>query len=172
MGAFRHILVPTDGSPAAERSARAAVALAASQKAKVTALHVLPDFSIHGEAETADEIDPAFVRAAERASQMRGEAYLARIAAMAERAHVSFRSRLVRAAPAHLAIVEAAREAHCDLIAMGSNGAGEGSGLMGSVTARVAMHGTLPVLVNPAANAGRAGGSSRPRSARARAAGA
>jgi len=172
MKTFRHILVPTDGSAASELSARAAIALAAAQKAKVTALHVMPDFSSHGAAETADELGRDFIRAAERASQMRAEAYLARIEAMAERAHVPFKARLVRAAPAYLAIVEEARRNHCDLIAMGSHGRDDGSGLLGSVTARVAIHGAVPVLVNPAASGATASGSRRRGSARGRAAGA
>lgn len=172
MQGFRHILVPTDGSAASELSARAAIALAAAQHAKVTALHVLPDFSSHGIAETADELDLDFVRAAERASQMRGEAYLARVAAMAERSRVAFKGRLMRAVPVYLAIVEAAKEHHCDLIAMGSHGADDVSGLLGSVTAKVAIHGAVPVLVNPGASEAKEAESSRPRSARGRAAGA
>jgi nucleotide-binding universal stress UspA family protein len=48
----------------------------------------------------------------------------------------------------HIAIVDAAIENGCDLIAMGSHGRGSvASFLIGSVTARVLSHSRIPVLV-------------------------
>ena len=41
--AFRHILVPTDGTAPSRRAIRAAVSLAAESGARLTALYVVPE---------------------------------------------------------------------------------------------------------------------------------
>src|SRR3954471_5645786 len=42
---YKHILVPTDGSPLSLKAVKAATELAYTMKARVTALHVMPRFS-------------------------------------------------------------------------------------------------------------------------------
>ena len=43
---FQHILIPTDGSPAAMPALLSAIALARSCGARITALHVVPEFHV------------------------------------------------------------------------------------------------------------------------------
>ena len=45
---YRHILIPTDGSPLSLKAARAGSKLAKHLNAKVTALYVIPPFVLHG----------------------------------------------------------------------------------------------------------------------------
>ena len=42
---FRHILVPTDGSPLSAKAVKAATELARTMNARVTALNVMPRFT-------------------------------------------------------------------------------------------------------------------------------
>jgi nucleotide-binding universal stress UspA family protein len=42
---YKHILVPTDGSPLSRKAVAAATELARGMKAKITALHVIPPYS-------------------------------------------------------------------------------------------------------------------------------
>jgi len=43
---FRNILIPTDGSELSQKALRYGVALAAEHGAKVTVIHVIPDYHL------------------------------------------------------------------------------------------------------------------------------
>ena len=43
---FKHILLPTDGSPLSEKGVRRGIAFAKRIKARVTVMHVVPQFRI------------------------------------------------------------------------------------------------------------------------------
>jgi nucleotide-binding universal stress UspA family protein len=43
---FQHLLVPTDGSTLSEAAIRAAVTLAKAFEARITGVHVIPEFRV------------------------------------------------------------------------------------------------------------------------------
>ncbi len=142
---YKHILIPTDGSPLSDAAVRQGVALARVLGAKVTALNVSPPF--HNLA-----LDPAMVTAtpaqyeqeclalAEKALGVaKAEASVARVTC--ETVH------LTEDHPYH-AIIETARTRGCDLIFMASHGRrGVSALLLGSETSKVLTHSKIPVLV-------------------------
>ena len=144
---FKHILVPTDGSPLSLRAAKAAVRFAKADGARITAFYVTPQFrpDISG-----DYFPPSFVSLPEFTKQLKRTAdkYLGQVKQLADAAEV--RCTTVRAssdAP-YQAIIKAAKANKCDLIFMASHGRrGLASLLIGSETTRVLTHCKLPVLV-------------------------
>lgn len=144
---FQHILVPVDGSTLAQNALAHAIALAEAVGARISAFHVVTEFS--GE-RAVDR--PELAAAA-------GEAYRERAIAEAEsilsyanrraRAHdVEVDARYVFSLDPHRAIVEEAERAGCDLIVMASHGRrGLQALLLGSETQKVLTHCRIPVLV-------------------------
>lgn len=142
---FKHILLPTDGSPAAEAAVRAAVALAAETGAKITAMHVLPDSHVFSYApEIHDQAREVFMRdGTTHAAKL-----LAAVTEAAAACGVACDSVLVRGDRPHRKILETALARHCDLIAMASHGQlGLKGVLLGSETHKVLVHSPVPVLV-------------------------
>jgi nucleotide-binding universal stress UspA family protein len=147
---FKHILVPTDGSPLSARAVRYAVQLAKSSGARVTAFHAIPGFRpvpfadgmIAAYPELFSEAD--YKRAAEReAGRM-----LAKGAALAKTAKVPFETRTAYADSPWKAIIRTAKSQRCDLVVMASHGRrGLESVLLGSETTKVLTHSKIPVLV-------------------------
>jgi len=144
---FKHILIPTDGSPLALKAARAGVSLAARLGARMTAYHALEDWQPQLYAEGYG-IDLNIFQSIERAARQAGERRVAALAVLAKAARVPFAVLVARAASPYEGIVEAARKKNCDLIFMASHGRRGLSRLMtGSVTHKVLSHATVPVLV-------------------------
>ncbi len=142
MTMFKHLLVPSDGSKVAARAFRAAVDFARHRGARITGYHALEDLSVHasGTRSLVAEFDR---RTNEAAAEHLGD--LGRIA---RSAGVPFDWKVGRVADPHLGIVHAARAAGCDLIFISSHGhRGLARLVLGSVTARVLAHTTIPVLV-------------------------
>jgi nucleotide-binding universal stress UspA family protein len=142
---FKHILVPTDGSAFSEAAIQMAVGLAAVHEAKVTGLHVMPEFHIlaYG-AQTLIDTEEQFARHA----QQHAEAYLAVLDQAAAQANVEFDTIAVTDTRPYEAIIDAATKRSCDLIVMASHGrSGMGALLLGSETQKVLMHSQIPVLV-------------------------
>ncbi|OXC72181.1 universal stress protein [Caballeronia sordidicola] len=142
---FKHILVPTDGSVFSEAAIQMAVALAAVHQAKVTGLHVLPEFHIlaYG-AETLTDTEEQFTHHA----QQHAEAYLAVLGQAAAQADVEFDTVAVTDTRPYEAILGAAAKRNCDLIVMASHGrGGMGALILGSETQKVLVHSQIPVLV-------------------------
>lgn len=133
---YKHILLPVDDSSASRAALASCMGFAASIGAQVTALHVQPDshaLTAHGHAPCPNPTECAPLAAALAAA----------------RAHDVRCEPLLRSAPApHAAILKAAHELRCDLIAMGSHGRMGLHGLVkGSETRKVLLHSTVPVLV-------------------------
>jgi nucleotide-binding universal stress UspA family protein len=118
---YRHILVPTDGSPASARAERAAVELARSLHAKITAIHVIAPYSAQAVAGIAVS-RPAPLGREEylRAAEARAETALRRVTALAREALVPAVSLTVTDADTGNALVRTAQDAGCDLIVIGS----------------------------------------------------
>jgi nucleotide-binding universal stress UspA family protein len=143
---FTHILVPTDGSERSERAVRFAVGLAKVHRARLTGIHVVPDFHLMIAYEGA--FDPATEEKIERDGLAKADEYLGYIKAQAQAAQVPCDT--VRTCSDHPydEIVKTAEERACDLIIMTSHGRRSiVSILLGSETRKVLSHAKTPVLI-------------------------
>jgi nucleotide-binding universal stress UspA family protein len=145
---YQHLLLPTDGSPLSQHAATDGVALAARLGARVTTVFVAPaptplvfEGLLPVAYMTPEQHAEWVNKAAERA--------LGRIQHAAVAAGVPCdRVQLVSEYPAE-AIVATAKKRKCDLIVMASHGRrGVKALLLGSETAKVLAHSTIPVLVH------------------------
>jgi nucleotide-binding universal stress UspA family protein len=143
---FKHILVPTDGSERSELAVRFAVDLAKIHGARITGIHVVPDFHLMIAYEGA--FDPATEEKIEREALAKAEDYLGFIRKTAQEATISCDT--VRATSEHPydEICKAAEQRDCDLIIMTSHGRRSiMSMLLGSETRKVLSHAKIPGLV-------------------------
>lgn len=149
---YKHILVPTDGSHLSEEAAAAAIRIAVSLHARITALHVVPEPTGAGvDAWTHD--DARFEEHLEKVLEARGEQYLDRIREMARRAGVACDCAMARGESPSAEIVVQARDRRCDLVVMASHGrSGSDAVILASETVKVMTLGDLPVLVHRAAH--------------------
>ena len=143
---YRHILIPTDGSPLSEMAVRQGIAFARSVGAKVTALTVSAPFHILA-------IDPVMVTDTpehyERHCAARAEKFLGVVRVAAKDAAVPCETLHVVAEHPYEAIINAASEKGCDLIFMASHGRkGMSALILGSETVKVLTHSKIPVLVS------------------------
>ena len=149
MKPFSHILVATDGSTASNRAVKAAIAIAAATRARLTALHVIPIY-----------VPPAYVDGIfpmvelystvdyKQATNAYSRRLLAKVAAAAKAAKVRFEGVSVMHEAPWSTIVRTARKRRCDLIVMASHGRrGVEALLLGSETQKVLTHSKTPVLV-------------------------
>jgi nucleotide-binding universal stress UspA family protein len=143
---YKHILVPTDGSPLSLKAARAAAKLAAKLKAKITALYVIAPYMprynsediVYRAAYTMREYEKGMAKTADKA--------LARVVATANGTACATVSK-VHDHPWE-AIIDVAKSRKCDLIVMASHGRRGIAGLLiGSETQKVLTHSKTPVLV-------------------------
>jgi nucleotide-binding universal stress UspA family protein len=144
---FKHILVPTDGSPLSLRAAKAAVRFAGANGACITAFYVTPQYRPDI---TGDYIPPSFVSLPEFAKQVKKTAdkYLGQVKQFADAAKVPCSTVQTSSDFPYEAIIKAAKANKCDLIFMASHGRrGIASLLIGSETNKVLTHCKLPVLV-------------------------
>ena len=144
---FKHILIPTDGSPVAEKAIAAGVNLAAEMGAAVTGYYAVepPPTHLYGEGYLADRklVEELERRALENAKQS-----VAKIAEAAKAAGVKCETVVGKAVVPYKGIVDAAQKNKCDAIFMASNGHRGLTGLLlGSVTQQVLTHSKIPVLV-------------------------
>ena len=145
---FKHILLPTDGSPLSEKGVKRGIAFAKGIKARVTTMHVVPQFRLLADADPL----PSAVALRQRLvaeAQDRAKRIVDRPAKWAKAAGVRCKSVIVP--PGGLIyekIIATARREKCDLIFMSSHGRrGLSSVLLGSETSKVLTHSKIPVLV-------------------------
>jgi nucleotide-binding universal stress UspA family protein len=142
---FKHLLIPTDGSDLSRKAMLYAIQLAKESAAKVTALNVTQPYQAMSMDAVLvsmgqDEYEDGAKRLSERALEQ------VKIAADAARVPCDTISE-VHDQP-YRAIIDAAHEKSCDLIVMASHGRrGLSALLLGSETAKVLTHSTVPVLV-------------------------
>ena len=142
---YRHILLTTDGSDLAERSVQHGIGLAKELGARVTVLTVIQPVHTVTPVEVMIALPAAEY---DKRAQQHAEDLLRRAEQAALKADISCTTRIVTHANAWQAIVEAAIDAECDLIIMGSHGrSGLSQLVLGSETRRVLTHTTIPVLV-------------------------
>jgi nucleotide-binding universal stress UspA family protein len=145
---YKHIMLPTDGSKLAGKAVKQGIALAKSIGAKVTFINVTPEYQM--------AMDEGFVlphsmmlkKRFEDETARRSKGILAPLQADAKAAGVNCESVTTSSGRPYEAIIKQARKARCDLIMMASHGRkGLSSILLGSETAKVLTHSTIPVLV-------------------------
>jgi nucleotide-binding universal stress UspA family protein len=144
---FKHILIPTDGSPVSAKAVKAGIALAKQTGAKVTGYYAVEPVPVrlYGEGYVADrEMVAEFERRARAMAKQQVDA----VARAAAKAGVRCDTLVETARTPYEGIIEAARKRRCDLILMASHGY---RGLMrltlGSVTDKVIQLSKTPVLV-------------------------
>jgi nucleotide-binding universal stress UspA family protein len=142
---FTHLLVPTDGSPLSDIAIQMAVTVAKENHAKLTALHVLPEFRVFAYgAEMPADTEEHFLKVA----RQHAEDYLAAVTKAATQAGVECETVATTRAHPYEAIVSIATQRSCDLIVMASHGrSGLRALLIGSETQKVLTHSDVPVLV-------------------------
>lgn len=142
---FKHILIPTDGSDLSRKAILYGVQLAKESGAKVTGLTVTEPYQAAG-------MDAVFVPVDlgdyEEQSRVLSEKAIEQVKMAAQAAGVSCETiREVHDQP-YRAIIDTALALGCDLIVMASHGRrGISALLLGSETAKVLTHSTIPVLV-------------------------
>ncbi|MCK0511285.1 universal stress protein [Aromatoleum buckelii] len=144
---FKHILVPTDGSPLSEGTVARAVSFAKDAGARITFFYAQPDFPmpIYGEGALIDPTTPEqFAKSAEEEARK----ILGKAKAVADSEGVAADTdTLVNEVP-YEAVIDAAKRHGCDLIFMASHGRRGIAGLLlGSETQKVLTHSNIPVLV-------------------------
>ena len=144
---FKHILIPTDGSRASARAARAGVAFAKKNGARITAYHCAqplpPVYGAEGYIPP-----PQITKELERRARAAAAKYVAAVEKLAREAKVPVRSVVETAATPGHAIADAARRRRCDLIFIGTQGrTGLARLALGSVAERVARLAKVPVLI-------------------------
>lgn len=143
---FRHILIPTDGSEQSQRAVRAGIDLAKLHQARVTGIHVIPDYHLLIAYEGA--FDPITEERIEEEARARAENYLTFVRKMADEAGVPCDTVCETSDHPYDAILKTADTKNCDLILMTSHGRkGLAAVLLGSETRKVLTHARVPVLV-------------------------
>ena len=143
---FKSILIPTDGSELSQRAVTIAMELAKVHQARVTAIHVIPDYHLLIAYEGA--FDPVTEERIEEEAKTRAEGYLAYVRKCAQDAGVSCDTVCETSDHPYDAILKVADARRCDLIVMTSHGRkGLVAVLLGSETRKVLTHARIPVLV-------------------------
>lgn len=141
---FRHLLVPTDGSPRSLSAAREAIALARQLGGSITALTVKPEFHVFTLRPT--EIEDTKGDAWD--VDLHARNFLEAVEDLAREAGVPCDGITAQGNHPWKVIVDTAPARGCDAIAMASHGrSGLSAVLLGSQTQRVVSHATVPVIV-------------------------
>jgi nucleotide-binding universal stress UspA family protein len=142
---FKHILLPTDGSPLSDAAMRKGIQFAKTINARVTGFCVVPVLPY---VFCGAEIGTDFKKQAEAAVQAEVNKNLLAIEKAAKEAGVPCDTAKVKSVQPYEGIIEAASKKGCDLIIMASHGRRGLQGLLlGSETQKVLTHSKIPVLV-------------------------
>jgi nucleotide-binding universal stress UspA family protein len=144
---FSHILIPTDGSAAANIAAKKGIALAKKLGARATAYYSIEPVWPGGAGE-GYTIGRTTLAELDRRAREIGEEILGAMEKRARSAGVPFDSVCSNSDAVYKGIIDVARKKRCDAIVMASRGRGAiGSLLLGSVTSKVLAHSRIPVVV-------------------------
>jgi nucleotide-binding universal stress UspA family protein len=144
---FKHILLPTDGSPLSLRAAKACVRFARAYGARITVFYALP---VYRADLSGDFIPAGFISLAEftKRVEARADKILGQVKQWANVAKVRCATARISSDSPYAAIVKAAKANKCDLVFMASHGRrGLKALLIGSETNKVLTHCKIPVLV-------------------------
>ena len=144
---YTHILIPTDGTPIAEKAVLAGIQFARDTGAKVTFFTAVPEYDVPREGEALAGRVVSLAEHARRSEKI-ANGILAPAADKARAAQLEFRTHYGQCNRPWEAIVDAAKVYGCDAIIMGSHGRTGLSRLMhGSQTIDVLTHTDVPTLV-------------------------
>lgn len=144
---FKNILIPTDGSPLAEKAVKQGVALAKSLGAKVTAVYAAPPATpiVYRNHLPAGYTTP---REHEKIIERTIAKHLGFVEREAKKAKVRFEGVHLTTDFAEDAILKVAQQKKCDLIVISTHGEGGLRGFfLGSVTQKVLAKAKVPVMV-------------------------
>jgi nucleotide-binding universal stress UspA family protein len=142
---FKHILLPVDSWSASQPIVQKCVKLARENGARLTALHVIPQFHVLAYQPEMLVDTPDLYR---RDSEAQARALLAKIETEAREFGVPCDAMFVWGDHPYEEIVRLAADKECDLVCMASHGRRGVKGLLlGSETQKVLTHCQVPVLV-------------------------
>lgn len=145
---YKHILVSTDGSKLSETAVERGIAFAKVINAKLTAVHVVPEFQMVADDGFVAPMSAQFKERFEKESRATAQKVLDKVEKMAKTAGVAFDGVVVSSDIPYQQIIRTAQKSKCDLIMMASHGRRGLSGLLlGSETTKVLTHSKIPVLV-------------------------
>lgn len=161
---FKHILLPTDGSPLSEAAVEEGIRFAKILDAKITGLCVIPEHyrfrytahamkdafrGSHGPDTELEEAFLAMVEKGKQAGRQMVEDYIGTIEKSVSDAGVDCNVLWQENDFPYEAIIKTAEQEGCDLIMMASHGrSGVKALLLGSETQKVLAHTRMPVLVH------------------------
>ena len=146
---FKHILVPTDGSPLSDEALVRAIALARDLRARLTILNATAEapYPITNFGEDG-HYDPEKSRRFAQQASAHGQRIVDAAVTRAREAGVDAEPVLETSDAPHQAIIRTATERACDLILMASHGRrGINALLLGSETNKVLAYCKIPVLI-------------------------
>jgi nucleotide-binding universal stress UspA family protein len=144
---YKHILIPTDGTPIADKAVRAGIEFAREAGAKVTFFTAVPEYDVPNEGSVMARQVISLAEHARRCERI-AHRVLAPAADKARAAQLEFRTHYGQCNRPWEAIVDAAKVYGCDAIIMGSHGRSGLSRLVhGSQTIDVLTHTDIPTLV-------------------------
>ena len=142
---FKHILMPTDGSEHSERAVERGIELAKLCGARVTGIHVMPDYRMLIGPEGMES--PGIDENVEEQARAQAARFLAFVQRTADAASVPCETLIAKGQQPYDAIVDTANERGCDLIVMTArHRKGLVSLIMGSEASRVLHRASIPVL--------------------------
>lgn len=142
---FKKILVPTDGSPLADKAVHAAVEFARQSKAAIVGITVVEPYSA---APVFDSAHSGGYEAFRQRQQEVAQYRLSRIHSAASLCGVQCETVVAESASPHREIVDAAQRLGCDAIFMASHGRSAiAQVVLGSETQKVLAATTIPVMV-------------------------
>ena len=146
---YKHILVPTDGSPLSIKAAKASAKLASEVGARITAVYVVPPYAPSLSSDGMGGFSEMYsMRNYQKAMRGVADKAIAETVAAAKSAGIKASSVVIDDRQPWQGIVAAAKSEKCDLIAMASHGRRGLAGLLlGSETTKVLTHSKTPVLV-------------------------
>jgi nucleotide-binding universal stress UspA family protein len=144
---YKNILLPIDGSDLSRKAMSQAIDLAKSIGAKIVGFHVTPEYKFHYYAEYIPADFKRLEEIEERAKEVARD-YLQEVSKACKSAGVACTTDQTSSDFPADAIVHAAAQHRCDLIAMATHGRSGVTRLMlGSETQKVIAHANVPVLV-------------------------
>lgn len=144
---FKHLLLPTDGSELSNEALKKGVAFARETGARVTFIHVMPEYVAAAFAEFPAGGQAAFADFM-KVTEDSAKSILGAAQAAAGEASVPCDKVAIRHQQPWRAIIDVAADRQCDLIFMASHGRrGIGALVLGSETNKVLTHSKIPVLV-------------------------
>ncbi len=141
---FKHILIPVDGSPMAQKAAEMAVGLAKAFGSDVTLIYVIDPFPFTGLGSDFGYGQAEYLSAAAAEADVATHAAQQVLRAAGVRAETS----VINAHSTWRGILDTAAKVGADLIVMGSHGRhGLEKLVLGSVTQRVLSHAHMSIFV-------------------------